>query len=109
MGIKDLKELVVFMAVMGNAVDQATKDGFQAADIGLVVPAFMKAPEAFAGIENVPAEFKDLDDAEKDEIVKAVKENLDLADDVLEGIVEDAFAMVLGIVSLAGKIKAARA
>lgn len=108
-GIKNLKEMVVFLALMGNAVDQSTKDGLQPADIGFAMPAFMKAPEAFEGFEEIPEEAKDLDTAEKDEIIATVKQHVDLEDDVVEGIVEDAFAAALNIINLAGRIKEARA
>ena len=44
-GIKELKELIIFFAVLGSAVDKSTKDGFSVEDIGAFLPAFMAAPD----------------------------------------------------------------
>lgn len=104
-GIKELKELIIFFAVLGSAVDKSTKDGFSVEDIGAFLPAFMAAPDAFSGFKDIPAEAKDLSSDELDELTKCLAEKLDLENDKLEGIIEESLGMVVKIVALASKFK----
>ena len=105
--IKELEELVVFIDVLGNAVDASTKDGLGVEDIGAYLPAFMAAPEAFTGL----GALKELKMADLSaEVVGGIKEklaeNLDLADDQLELVIEDAFGVIADIMALSERIKA---
>lgn len=104
-GIKELKEAVVFIGLLATAIDKSTKDGLSYDDAPTFLPVMMQAPQAFAGVDEIPAEFKDLDDAERKEIVVAIKDNLDLEDDVAENVAEQAFATVLDIVAVVQRVR----
>jgi hypothetical protein len=108
MDTKETKDLVSFFASLANAVDLATADGLQAADFALFMGAIGKIPAAIDGISEVPKEVKDLDAAEKAEIIAQLKAELDLRDDVLEGILEEGLTIGVGLWGLVEKIRAAR-
>lgn len=108
MGNKDFKELVVFMALLGSAADRATQDGLQVSDVQYLMPPMMAAPEAFKGIENIPAEAKDIDQAELLDINQAVGGALDLHDDKLEVVVEKAIGAVINLYGVYTEIQAIR-
>ena len=105
-GIKDLKEMVVFVAKVGNAVDVSAEDGIGVDDLGSFVPAFMSAPQAFEGVSEIPKEAKDLDAEEMKELQDALAKELDLKDDALEAVIEKSLAAIASIFAIAQEIKA---
>ena len=106
--VKELKELLVFLAAIGNAVDASTKDGLGWEDVGAFVPAFMLAQEAFVGLAEIPLEAKDLSVDEMKEIEAAIASQLSLEDKKLEGVIEKAFSMMASLYGLVMEIKALR-
>ena len=107
-GIKETQDLVDFVALLGNAIDEATKDGLQAQDFGLFMGAIGAIPGAIDGMGEIPKEIKDLDAAEKAQIIAGIKAKLDLRDDVLEGIIEESLSIGVGLWGLVQKIRAAK-
>lgn len=107
-GIKELKELVVFIGAFASAADKATQDGLGVEDIAHFVPSLMLAPEAFKGIDAAKLEVTNLDEAELLELKNAFATELDLVDDQLEGLVEEALTIGLQLYGLYKKIGAIR-
>jgi len=104
-GIKEIKELLVFIALLINASDKATKDGLGLEDVALFMPALLKAPEAFSGMANMGVEFKDLSMEEVKELEMVLAKELDLEDDKLEGLVEKSLGLLVQTVALIKEIK----
>ena len=109
MGIENLKKLVVFLAVLGNAADASTKNGLGLDDVAHFMPVFLKAPGAFDGIDAAKLELKDLDNAEIAELNQAVAETLNLADDKVESIVEKSLSAAVSIYGIVQEVKALKA
>lgn len=105
-GIKELKELVIFVAVLANAADKTTRDGLQLADIGDFMNAALKAPEAFDGIADVKLEIADLDMVEMAELKDALAKELDLVDDQLEAIIEKSISAIVSIYGIINDVRA---
>lgn len=104
-GIKELKEMISFIALLINASDKAKKDGLGIEDIALYMVPLMKAPEAFSGMTEMGLEFKDLSGAEVAELNILLAKELDLENDKIEGLVEKSIALLVKIVSLIKEIK----
>jgi len=88
-GIKETKELMLFSIGLAEAIDSVTQDGWQLKDIFTLIPPLSKLPGAIIGIEDVPEEIADLDEAERAELVEAIKE-LDFVSNNSEAIAEQA-------------------
>lgn len=108
LGISDLKDWVVFVARAQNGVGKAIVDqGNMIKQAWDLVPAFRALPAAVAGSDQVLPQFKDLDEAEKTELVEIYKAELDLPQDVIEQTCEMAFDVAIGFLKLALEYKKA--
>jgi hypothetical protein len=97
-GINETKDVVLAAVALGNAVSKSLEDGkIGISDVGSFVGAVTALPAALAGIGQVKAELADLDDAEKAELLAAVKSHFDIADDKVEAIVEDSLKLVVAL------------
>lgn len=76
---------VVDVVRAGLSLAEALHDGIDLGDISVV----LKLPAAISGIDQVPAQLADMDEAEKEEL-KAVVREFDLPDDELENAIEHA-------------------
>lgn len=107
MGIDELKDVIRFGISLGESVDQALADGkFDITELGLLMTPIMQIGPAFTGIDKVGGEIKDLDEAELAELKLFVEEELDLANDKVEEIIEKALGIgvqVYGLVQLFSK------
>lgn len=82
LGIKETKEVVLFAAALGNVISKAKEDGkITFEDALLLMPIIGLAQDAIKGIDKVPAELQDLDDAERRELVEEFAVVLKLSDD----------------------------
>lgn len=108
-GITQLKELVVFMALLASAADKSTKDGLSFEDAGNFVQPLMAAPKAFDGLDEAKMEAQDLDEEEMKELQVAVADALDLEDDKVEAVVERALAALINVYGIVKEIQAMRA
>jgi hypothetical protein len=106
-GIKETKEAVIFGVALANVVDQELSNGFQFTDIVALIPVLTKAPAAISGAGEIPAEIKDLDEAERAELV-AVIESMDLKSDYSEAIAEQSTRTLIEIGKLATLVKRAK-
>jgi hypothetical protein len=74
MDIKNLKEIVVCVALGYQGIVDAKSDGkIDLADIGSILPALRAAGPAIADAGQAIPEAKDLDEAEVKELIDAVK------------------------------------
>lgn len=86
-GIQETVEMVDFVTAVANATDKAGADGFGLEDAALLLPAALKAPQAFSGAAQIPKEVWDADSEEREQI-KTVVRKLDLRNDELEAVTE---------------------
>jgi hypothetical protein len=105
-GTKELGEAVAFVCALASAISDAAADGkVTVADAVKLMPALYKIPSALDGLDEVVAEAKDLSGEELAELSALVKEQLDLEDDDLEAVCEEAVDCVLKLYSLALKVR----
>ena len=103
LGIEKLKVLLALPLSIHMAYEKAKLDGeINAADAGYAVDPMMKLMPAIASAKEAIPELKDLDPVEKAELMELIKADYDLADDILEAKVEQAFNVVLSIAVLVG-------
>lgn len=88
-GTKELSELIKLLAAIGNGAGKAAEDGKVSwSDALYFSEAVMAAPKAIIGIDQVLAELKDLDAAEKVQLGEQIKADFDLPQDQIESVVE---------------------
>lgn len=97
-GIKEISEVVKFVCAVANAIGVG--------DAAHLVPLLYKLPSAVDGIGEIPDEMKDLSQDEIDEIVKMVKDELDLPQDKIEMAIEESIAIAVQLYALVVKLKA---
>jgi len=85
-GIKESKELVVFISKLINGIIKSAEDKeFSFSDVQHFVPAGKDLTKSLEGLSDIPAELKDLDSDEIEELLVAVTEGLEapaVVDDV---------------------------
>ena len=90
-GIKETKELVKAMLMLGNSAGMALADGkFDWSELGLFVAPLGSLPAALSGLQDLPKEWQDMDDSERDELMKYVQDEFDIPQDNIEEMVEKA-------------------
>lgn len=100
-GIKETKELLKFVIEIAEALDASLADGdIGFMDLSNLVSAMMASAAAFDNISMIPAEMKDLDTTEAQELYDYCKSELDLASDKIESIVEMALQIGLKVYEL---------
>lgn len=109
-GTKELKDLLDFALVGVEAGVKMAADGkFDMADLVQVWPVVQAAPAAFAGIDQLPAELKDLDSAEAAELVAHIVAKLAVDDAKAVAIVDASLKILVAGHGLFLAIKAAKA
>jgi acyl-CoA reductase-like NAD-dependent aldehyde dehydrogenase len=107
LGISNLQKVVIAVVKIANKTDETLQDGFQpfqdlfsivSASAGDVFTALKSAKEAYN-------EYLDLDPMERQQVLDAVREEFDLEDDTLEGIVEDGFELIEMSAAFALKVR----
>jgi hypothetical protein len=105
--IKETKEALAFVLSLGNALGTTLADGkITLSEAPQFMGALMAAPAAFQGLTEVPAELKDLDDAEKAELMAFVQSEFDIPNDQIEGVIEEGLALALAIYTFVEKVRA---
>lgn len=106
-GISDLKDVVTLVISTIEGGFKALADGevnFQ--DLAYVMDILRAAGPAFAGIENVKAEYLDIDATEKAELNRMVSDQFDIKNDVVEAYVEKVFEVLFlvgDLISIRGR------
>lgn len=103
---KELKDVLDFGLSIGMGVDKSLADDGKITlkDAGNLVDPILKAPAAVMGAPKALEQLKALDDAGKADLLAHVNEKFDLADDEVEGIVEDSVAAAVILGRLASRI-----
>ena len=108
-GIENLKKALGLVLHLVDKIDEVTQDGWQwLSDTLSLVPTLIEVPGVVKNGRVIWEEFKDLDDAEREELLQFAKDELDLNDDEVEDIVESAFDILDAVADLALKIKEAK-
>lgn len=105
MGIEETVDVVDFGVSFANAIIASYEDGkLSLGDFQYAIKPIMKAPAAFNGISQVPAELADLDEVERDAIIQRVKENLEVSSEKAMRIVEKALTWAYATYDLVDEI-----
>ena len=90
LGIENLKNTALFLINLGEGLENKLEDGklsiFEA--LQLAGKSSKEAIEVFRSGKEIAAEFKDLDDKERGELIELVKSELDLEKDNIEKTIE---------------------
>jgi len=104
--IKETKEMIKFVCAIANGAGNALEDGEVGwEDAMFIMDGLLSAPAAFDGADNIPAELADLSEAEVDELIECINEELDLPQDEIEGVLEDMLAVGVELFDLILRIK----
>lgn len=100
-GFESLKKVVDFAAKTDMAYRLAKADGsIDISDAHLLMAPTIALFGVFGVIKDVPAEFKDLDEVEKAQLVQYAKDQYDIADDRVEHLIEKGFEAILNLSDL---------
>lgn len=100
LGIENLKKVIVLTTTLANTGDAVGHDT-TAARWAKLLGLISAIPNAASiDFKAVMPEIKDLDEAEKAEILALFKADFDIADDKLEAAIEDGLAIVHDLVSV---------
>lgn len=92
-GIKETKEMLIFIAKLSSSIAHAASDGkLDFMDIARMAPVLMKAGDAMAGMEMIPAELADLTAEERDELIAAFAADFELDQESTEELIEKSLA-----------------
>lgn len=105
LGYENLEKAILLGVDLGEQVAQAAEDGFSWTDTFGFLPHLIKIPGIISKGDEIIAEFKDLDDQEREAILAKVKEQFDLPNDKVEEIAERALALFLNLAALGQLIK----
>lgn len=102
-GIKEIKELLAFGFKLQKAITASLDDGKinVVTDAPKFLSALLAAPKAFGGMNTIMAEIRDLDEAERQELLTFVQEEFELADQNLEYLIEDTLDALTTLFKLA--------
>lgn len=97
-GIKETKEVVAFAVALGNGLGNALEDGdIDFADVVDFVGVIRTVGDAFEGLSELPGELSDLSEVEYQELKAYVEDEFDIPQDMVEGVVEQAFDIGLKV------------
>ncbi len=105
LGIETLKRAINFAVGLTKQIETSGRDGWDWQDSFQFFDELLLIPGLISSGDELKAEFNDLDDAERADLLTYFKVEFDLEDDKTEAIVENALAMVLQILSLLALVK----
>lgn len=109
-GIQDSKDLLIFLSRTVNAIDKTLTDGkVTITDAVYIFSPLTTVQDAISGIDNVDNELLDLTQEEVNELMDVVARELDLTNDAVETLTEEALALALTLVQFVAKVKNLRA
>ena len=107
LGIENLKLVAKFGITLGQDAARILADGKVTAIEGLsLLPDLMGISGILSAKDDIAAEFKDLDTAERAELNAYIASEFDLANDVLEAKIEKSIAAAISILDLVSVFKA---
>lgn len=108
-GINETRDLLVFLAKFGNAIDRSLEDG----EVGwldgrFLLDPLMVAKPAFEGANLIPNELGDLSSSEAMDLTATVAAELDLDNENAEVLTEKGVALALALVAYVNELRAAK-
>lgn len=98
MGIEQMKLVMDFLIEAGEIVEKISQSSNMVKKISHVLAISDEAMGLLKlDLKKLGAEYKDLDESEKKELLEYCKEELDLEDDVLEERIEGGFQVLLSL------------
>lgn len=103
---QEIKDLILLPISVAELVDSVA-DGVSIGDVFSVVGVLKKVKPAIDAVKSgkLIDEYKNLDQAGKDDLVKWFDEELDLKEDKIEAVIEQAWAVVVDLNDLVKLIK----
>ena len=106
MGVKETKEMLMFIIAMAEAVDKSDADGkFSLEDAGHLIAALPMAMAAFSGVSAMPKELADMDAVERAELVKMIDVELQLGHAKTEMAVKKGIGVMMELYGLYELVK----
>jgi hypothetical protein len=106
--MKDVEEMAVFMVALANGAGQSLADGeINLTDIGNLMGALTKAPAAFEGVGNIPTQAAEMSEEDWAGLVETVKNQFDIPQDKVEGLVERALSLGKDLFSFVQELRGA--
>ena len=95
-GISNIRVIILFGLAIGQKVANALEDGkVNFVEVISFTPEITKIPNVAEAVKRAPAEFLDLDESEKLELVTMVQKEFDLDNDTVEEAIEESFDFAL--------------
>lgn len=109
LGVKETKELLIFIAKLGNSIDVALRDGkVNFLDAGVLFEPLFNAGTAFTGAKEVPAELGELSSTEALELTDAVANTLELDNGNAEYLTERGLELAFNLIAFINELRATR-
>lgn len=105
LGIENLKKAVKFGIDLGEQIESSGKDGWSWTDAFSFFDEVMQVPGLISKGDEIAEEFKDLVEAEHDELIEYVKAEFNIDDKKAEGRIESAVNIFLAIYILVKQIR----
>lgn len=105
LGVDHLKKAVKFAIDVAKQVEESGKDGWTYMDSFSFIDELSALPGLIKSAGDILAELKQLDPADRAELNTYIQTEFDIADDRLEGIIEDALSLAFGMLGLIQKIR----
>lgn len=106
LGMTETKELVSFILSLGNGIGASLEDGkIGVSDVSNFFGAMTLAGPALSGVNAIPGELSDMDDAEKEDLLAFVNEKFDIPQDNIEASIERSLRIGVDIAALIADFK----
>jgi hypothetical protein len=106
LGTQNIKEALEFVFALAQGFEKAYSDDKKIdwLDAQYLVNSLYKMPNAIAGADQILPELKDLDEAEREDLLAFAKTEFDLTDDDLEAKIEQGLQLAVQIYAFYEKV-----
>lgn len=105
LGVQKLRLAIMFALTFAQKTAQGATDGFDWTDVSALIPDLLQIPAIVQSSADIVAEFKDLDEQERNELSAEISTTFDIPNDKVELYVEEALKATLYITSLVNRFK----
>lgn len=105
LGITKLRAAIIFALSFTQKTAAGAQDGFDWTDVSAMIPDLLQVPAIVQSSKELVAEFKDLDEEERNELSAEISTMFDLPNDQTEMYIEEALKATLYITSLVNRFK----
>lgn len=108
-GVKESTELIVLFGSFVSVTDSVIADGkVDGLELTQYINTIFSVKPGIEGIKEIPAEFNDLDDNERQQVKQALATSLKLRNEQAEALTEEGFDLALRIAQFVIKVGKAR-